>query len=117
DDAAFDELVDETVVLRGRVGLEVLVDFGEAADVLAGDCDAGDAALIDPLHELGEGRLALVLLEMSGEVPDEHAEDDQRHPEHQTLQGRVHAEPPTALNFKSSTGCEPSVTRKASSIS
>src|SRR5262249_13882229 len=100
DDAAFDQLVDETVVLRGSVGLEVLVDFGEAADVLAGDRDAGHAALVHPLHEFGEGRLALMLLEMRGEVPDEDAENDQRHPEHQTLQGRVHAKPPKALNFK-----------------
>src|SRR5262249_49499800 len=71
---------------------------------------------VDRLHELGEGRLALVLLELRREIPDEHAEDDQRHPEQQTLQRRVQAEPPPALNVKISTPCEPSVTRNASSM-
>src|SRR5262249_39502392 len=100
DNAALDQLVDQAVVLRRGIRLEVLAGLGEAADILSGDRDARDAALIHPLHELGERRLTLVLLEMRREVPDQHAEYDQRHPEQQTLQGRVQAEPPKALNFK-----------------
>ena len=60
--------------------------------------------------------LALVRLELGREVPDQHADDDEHHPEQQTLQRRVQAEPPTALSLKISTACEGSVTRNASSI-
>ena len=42
--------------------------------------------------------------------------DDERHPEQQTLQRRVQAEPPKALSFKIITACAGSVTRNASSI-
>ena len=55
-------------------------------------------------------------LKLGRKIPDEHAEDDERHPEQQTLQRRVQAEPPKALSFKISTACAGSVTRKASSI-
>src|SRR5262249_50482058 len=116
DDAALDQLVDEAVVLRGHIDLEVVVRLVVAADVVAGDGDARHAPGVDPLHELGEARRPLVRLELRREIPDQHAEDDQRHPEQKTLQGRVEAGPPTALNVKSSTACEASVTRKASSI-
>src|SRR5262249_21393339 len=84
--------------------------------ILSGDGDARHVPGIHPLHELGERRLPLVRLEFRREIPDEHAEHDQRHPEQQTLQGRVQAEPPTALNVKVTTPCERSVTRNASSI-
>src|SRR5262245_42976324 len=116
DDAALDQFVDEAVVLRGHVGLEVIVRLVVAADVVAGDRDPRHASRLDPLHELGEARGPLVVLEFRREIPDEDTEHHERHPEQQTLQGRVQAGPPTALNVKISTACEASVTRNASSI-
>ena len=41
--------------------------------------------------------LLVARLELGGEVPDEHADDDEHHPEQQALQGRVQPEPPTSL--------------------
>ena len=48
------QLVDEAFVLRRHVDVERLVGFGDARDVLTDDLDLGDAAGVDPGHELGE---------------------------------------------------------------
>ena len=67
-------------------------------------------------HELAEPDRLVVALELGREVPDQHADDDEHHPEQQALQSRVQAEPPKPLSLKIITACAGSVTRNASSI-
>src|SRR6185436_8570224 len=77
-DAAIDQLVDEALVLRRRVGLEMVVRLGEAVDFLAGDGDARDAARIGLLHELAEVHgPRRARLELGREIPDEDAQDNE----------------------------------------
>src|SRR5581483_3297095 len=115
-DVLLDQLVDEAVVLRRRVRAEVRAALGVAGDVLAGDRDRGDAPRVGPRHELAELHRLLGVLEARGEIPDEHADDDEHHPEQQTLQGRVQEHLSDNLSLKTTTFCDGSVTRNASSI-
>ena len=110
-----DELVGEAVVLRRRVGPERLV--GRLVDprhLVPGNRHRGDLAGVDLLHELAEADLAVALLEIGREIPDQHADDDQHHPEQQTLQRGVH--PRSPLSLKITTARVPSLTRNSSEI-
>src|SRR5205823_14172894 len=100
----------------GCVGREFLTGFGVARDVLSGDRDVRNLAALDLRHEVGEGDLMLVLLQLGRKIPDQHTDDDEHDPEQHVLQGGVHAEPPTGLSLKISTACVGSVTRNWSSM-
>ena len=96
DDAALDQLVDEAFVLRrarrcGSCSLALVTPVISCPVI----DDARDLPGVDRRHELAEADRLVALLELRREVPDQHADDDEHHPEHQTLQRRVHAEPPT----------------------
>src|SRR6185295_11917836 len=52
--AAIDQLVDEAVVLRGGVSLEVVVGLREAVDLLTRDRDTRNGPRVSRLHELAE---------------------------------------------------------------
>src|SRR5581483_851851 len=115
-DAALEQLVREAIVLGRRVGRKLLALFRVSGDVLAGDRDGGNLSVVDLAHEIGERPLLIVLLQLGREIPDEHTNDDEHHPEQHVLQRGVQAGPPTGLSLKISTACAGSVTRNWSSI-
>src|SRR5205085_1831259 len=93
-----------------------LVVLGRPGDVLARDDNVRHVARVDRRHELTEREPVVAGLVFRGKVPNEHADDDEHHPEQQALQSRVQTEPPTPLSLKIITACAGFVTRNASSM-
>src|SRR5262249_4277732 len=88
-DVPLDQLVAEAVVLRRGVGLELVVGFGLADDLVADDRDLGDLALVQHFDEPAEQNGAIARMELSRKVPDQHGDDDEHHPEQQALERRI----------------------------
>jgi hypothetical protein len=88
------QLVDEAVVLRWHVCVKCFVRLRGASEVLTDDFDFGYAARPDPRHELAEAHTPFGPLEPSGNIPNQQPHNEERSPEQQTLQRRVHFDEP-----------------------
>src|SRR5690606_18636335 len=99
DDALLHQAVDEALVRRRHVRRELLVlAFGGQGDVLAPnlvaeELDPFDLLLVDAGEELREGDSRTAGLQRAGKLPDQREDDDQGHPEEETLEGSTHFVP------------------------
>ena len=97
-DVALDELVAERPVLRRRIGPELLARTSEVPRislpviVTFWTCPSS-SSLTNSLKVIG----LVAVWNVRGEVPDEHPDDDEHHPEEQALERRVQPAPPDRL--------------------
>jgi hypothetical protein len=99
-DVAIGELVAEALVLRRRVGAELVVAVAahggreHTGNLVPGDRDGLHLVLLHVLEKRRERHRVLGTLEGVRELPDHDPDDDQDHPEQQALEGRIQPEPP-----------------------